>query len=118
VTSPRDARRFVGGLLEGVTSAGVVEAATLLASELVTNAVVHAGSPIVVKVVETGASVRIEVSDSGAGIPAVAPIDPIAEGGRGLALVRDLSSAWGVTQYETGKTVWFTLADASQAAWR
>jgi anti-sigma regulatory factor (Ser/Thr protein kinase) len=117
LTSPGDARRFVGGLLVGVTTAGVIAEATLLTSELVTNALVHAGSPMVVKVVVAGASFRIEVSDSGAGIPAVASVDPTAVGGRGLALVRDMSSAWGVTQHGTGKTVWFSLL-AAPAAWR
>lgn len=99
----------MGGLLARGTTAGVAETATLLASELVTNAVVHAQSPTVVKVVESGASVRIEVDDRGSGVPVVAPADPTSEGGRGLALVRDLSTAWGVIHQETGKTVWFTL---------
>ncbi|WP_030418317.1 SpoIIE family protein phosphatase [Streptomyces sp. NRRL F-5065] len=94
--------------------------ALVVASELVTNAVVHAGTDVelVCRLEETGAIV-IEATDRH---PARAPRggepEPLPEApehGRGLRLVATLSDAWGIT-YRTGaKTVWARLPPADGA---
>ncbi|MGW4026334.1 SpoIIE family protein phosphatase [Streptomyces sp. NPDC005009] len=91
--------------------------ATLIASELVTNAVVHAGTEVRVACrleEETGALV-VEVADQH---PSRAPRGNEPEGppydtpeyGRGLRLVAALSEAWGITYRPGTKTVWARLA--------
>ncbi|NEB90583.1 protein phosphatase, partial [Streptomyces bauhiniae] len=90
------------------------EDATAVVSELVTNAVVHAGTEVEVdwRLEESGAF-TVEVHDQH---PARAPRDPAddtpyetSEHGRGLRLVATLAESWGVT-YRTGrKTVWARL---------
>jgi anti-sigma regulatory factor (Ser/Thr protein kinase) len=90
--------------------------AELLASELVTNASLHApGSPI-------GFAVRLDLRDGGKrGVTCeVTDRSPTApklrqaradqEHGRGMAIVNALAAATGVQVGPTGKTTWFTLA--------
>ncbi|MFC8374176.1 SpoIIE family protein phosphatase [Streptomyces sp. NPDC057239] len=97
--------------------------ATLIASELVTNAVVHAGTEVRVACrleEETGALV-VEVADQH---PSRAPRGNEPEGspydtpeyGRGLRLVAALSEAWGITYRPGTKTVWARLAAGGCAA--
>ncbi|MEU7206835.1 ATP-binding SpoIIE family protein phosphatase [Streptomyces sp. NPDC044989] len=89
--------------------------ALVVVSELVTNAVVHAGTDVEVglRVEETGTLV-VEVADrhpsrapSGGGDHET-PHDP-AEYGRGLRLVAALAEAWGITYRPGSKTVWARL---------
>ncbi|MGY1580448.1 SpoIIE family protein phosphatase [Streptomyces sp. MN13] len=91
------------------------EDAAVVVSELVTNAVVHAGTDVELSCrlePETGALV-VEVSDRN---PARAPRDGAAEPahgtpeyGRGLRLVAALCESWGVTYRRGAKTVWARL---------
>jgi hypothetical protein len=95
-----------------LTSAGaadVCETATLLVSELVTNSVLHARSPVDVVVAVRGTVVRVEVVDRSAHPPTRRHYSAEAGTGRGLVLVEELSAAWGVTASEGGKSVWFEL---------
>ncbi|MFC4032892.1 ATP-binding protein [Streptomyces polygonati] len=91
------------------------ETATLLLSELVTNAVRHSrvpGRQIGARFQLLSATVlRVEVSDAGNGLPVLRRSAPDDESGRGLALVEALSRAWGSYRrpYSIGKTVWFEL---------
>ena len=109
LASAGKARRFVRRSCQGWATAEVVDVAALLTSELVTNAVVHACSPATVVLRRSEAALRVAVSDEGGGVPAVDRHRKNGEGGRGLALVDDLSASWGVVPLETGKAVWFTL---------
>ncbi|MCA1824281.1 MAG: ATP-binding protein [Mycobacteriales bacterium] len=105
------ARRFVAERLAEWRVASVADAAELLTSELVTNAVVHAGTEIGV-VVETGRdAVRIEVSDGDhrAPVPRIRPFEDVTTG-RGLTLVEMLAARWGVQARDGGKAVWFELS--------
>ncbi|MDT9700065.1 SpoIIE family protein phosphatase [Streptomyces sp. P17] len=89
--------------------------AVLVVSELVTNAVVHAGTDVelVCRTEEETGAIVVEVSDRH---PSRAPRDGASEPaygtseyGRGLSLVARLAESWGVT-YRTGvKTVWARL---------
>ncbi|MFI9808430.1 ATP-binding protein [Streptomyces sp. NPDC052301] len=94
------ARRIVADLL---TAWGVPEDprddAVLVASELVTNALVHtAGERIVCRLHDVADRIRIEVEDQdgGRGLPAVRRPGPEDPHGRGLFLVDALSLDWGV----------------------
>lgn len=113
--SARDARHFVRAALDAVAVADPpLETAVLLASELVTNAFLHARTEIVVRYLVGPTVVRVEVTDGNTLRPAAAeaPADAIA--GRGLAIVRALASRWGVDPVDDGKCVWFELPIADR----
>ncbi|MEV7780818.1 SpoIIE family protein phosphatase [Kitasatospora sp. NPDC088351] len=121
------ARGFVRDALLGWGLPEVVDDAVVLVSELVTNAVVHAGTAAEVCCLREDASVRIEVTDHHPerGLPSFADVpvtasdryaDPDGEGGRGLLMCSALAERWGV-EYAAGcKTVWFRLALPDQVA--
>jgi DNA-binding NarL/FixJ family response regulator len=101
------ARRFVVDLLREQGFHDTVERVSVLVSELVTNAVIHAGGDVAVTVRLGTDHVRIEVHDPD---PRPLPRRPatreLDKGGRGLLLVNELASAWGVIPGPSGKTVW------------
>ncbi|MGA2826341.1 MAG: SpoIIE family protein phosphatase [Streptosporangiaceae bacterium] len=114
------ARRFVRQTLRSWDIAGrswdpdrVVDDAVLLTSELVTNAVVHAGTPLDVVCRLTSGELEVAVRDRHPtrtlpDIPQAASIS--AERGRGLLLPSALASSWGVTYARTAKAVWFRMS--------
>ncbi|WSX69836.1 SpoIIE family protein phosphatase [Streptomyces sp. NBC_00932] len=126
--SPSAARRFVRAALADWTALGLpatgftdqlADDSALIASELVTNAVVHAGTTVEVLVRLEGAAgdeppaLVIEVSDHHPSREVRNDPDDHQDGlpeyGRGLRLVSSLAEAWGIT-YRTGlKTVWTRL---------
>lgn len=125
-----EARRFTRATLKGwQVCPGVTEDATVVVSELVSNALrygigareegdatpdafgasgrVH---PAWLALTRQESAVLCAVSDAGTSTPVVAPRDPLAESGRGLLIVDRLSDAWGWTPPDrSGKTVWATL---------
>ncbi|MEE1810995.1 SpoIIE family protein phosphatase [Streptomyces sp. BE133] len=109
------ARAFVRDTLQGWGYTDVVDDAVVLTSELVTNAVVHAGTAADVLCLRTEDGVRIEVSDHypEREIPLQSTgLDfgsPDRENGRGLLLCAALASRWGVEYSPTHKHVWFQL---------
>jgi anti-sigma regulatory factor (Ser/Thr protein kinase) len=86
------------------------EAAILCLSELVTNAVVHAGSASSVHVENDGGVITIAVRNTGL-LPRPGPGsgESLEVHGRGLQLVEGLTSRWGAEQDSTGFTTWFVL---------
>ncbi|MGW8395513.1 ATP-binding protein [Streptomyces lydicus] len=86
----------------------LAEVATLLTSELVTNALVHAegGAMVTARV---GDRLRVEVRDCDGGRPEVQAPTTDGTSGRGLMLVRALADAWGIRTDGFGKCVWFEL---------
>lgn len=77
----------------------------LVFSELVTNAVVHAGGATRIVVSHGDQTLRFEVHDAQRHGPCARA--PLAErGGHGLGIVANLSEAWGWDQTSTGKIVW------------
>lgn len=107
------ARRAVARVAaEGRLSDQVVHDGTLAASELVTNAVLHARTSIHLSVACVGGGVRIEVED---GSPYLPPVDAVrpedlvlnqSMTGRGLALVAATSDEWGAEPIPGGKVTW------------
>jgi anti-sigma regulatory factor (Ser/Thr protein kinase) len=118
VTTPAAARRFVRSALESVEADPVViETAELLTTELVTNAIVHAGCKSHLFIRAAKGVVRVEITDPDDRLPAMAVPDTDAVGGRGLIIVNGLASAWGVeATTKGGKTVWFELSPLSPDA--
>ncbi len=120
------ARAFVRDTLQGWGFAEVVDDAVVLASELVTNAVVHAGTAAHVQCLRREDSVRVEVADRYPrrslpiypghedGPAGTAELE--REGGRGLLLCAALASRWGVDYTATDKRVWFSLELPARAA--
>jgi anti-sigma regulatory factor (Ser/Thr protein kinase) len=79
-----------------------------VASELVTNAAIHAHTMMTIQVSLRPCHVRIAVFD-GSDRPAVAGPAGLSGGGRGLRLVEAVSGAWGSTALPDGKVVWAAL---------
>jgi anti-sigma regulatory factor (Ser/Thr protein kinase) len=83
-----------------------IEVAALLVTELVTNAILHARTAIVVAVEATPGRVVLRVSDGSETKPAVRDFGPDASTGRGIWLVEQLATTWGVERSAAGKEVW------------
>jgi len=122
VDAPRGARRFVRSVLtRWKVSAGIIERAELLASELVSNAFMYGHGSIRVLVASTGGeragfpgAFRVEVCNTGRGHPSVRHPTPEEVSGRGLQIVEELSGAWGSVTNDGETIVWFEMpADAS-----
>jgi GAF domain-containing protein/anti-sigma regulatory factor (Ser/Thr protein kinase) len=108
--SAQAARDFVARALDDAGLQAQAESAVLLASELVTNAVRHAGSALTVAVAIGNAAVRVEVRDHSPRLPALREsMASDDEWGRGLVLVDALASRWGAERLPSGKRVWFEL---------
>lgn len=103
------ARHFVRDRLISWEATEGLDAAVLVTSELVTNAVLHARTAIQVRVEVDGRRVRIEVFDENSRAPVQAACPPDATSGRGLALVSALAPAWGIDHRPDGKVVWAEL---------
>ncbi|MEO7371135.1 MAG: ATP-binding protein [Ilumatobacteraceae bacterium] len=84
----------------------------LCLSEVVTNAVLHAGPPIVVEGGLIDKSVRVEVTDGSPDAPVQRQPGRLSPTGRGLNLLDSLTSSWGVEVTGNGKTVWFEISGA------
>ncbi len=110
--SAGQARRFVREVLGEWRLEGIEEVATLLVSEVVTNAVLHAGTDLTVGLRRSGGNVRVEVADRSTQAASRRHYDSAATTGRGLALVDALSDEWGVEARPDGKTVWFDVGMA------
>jgi CheY-like chemotaxis protein len=105
--SPRRARQFLANHCARWGCLPILDAAQLVVSELVTNALAHARSDCRLRLALVDSALRVEVTDRGSGSP-----DPLVatdrdEHGRGLLLVSAVAAAWGVeTLPGAGKMVW------------
>src|SRR6266498_1131667 len=96
--APGEARRFVRHHVTELGFPNAVEDATLIVSELVTNAINAAPNcPIWASVRNVGRCLILEVRDGSPKPPVFQPADFMAEGGRGLHVVDELSASWGWT---------------------
>ncbi len=112
----RSARRARALVREVLTAAGRVEcldAAELACTELVTNAVLHAHTDLVLTVRIGPGDVRVEVRDFNPALPVQRHYGVESTTGRGLGLVALVTDTHGVSDVdEHGKTVWFTVGAA------
>ena len=141
-TAPGEARRFVADHCRRWGVSDLADSAALLTSELVTNAVLHAGTPITVTASLTQHTIEVGVADRDARAPVRRPAradlltdldavithaDPFADdrhtawhvgpagpvtAGRGLLVLDTIADQWGVARRSAGKEVWFVLAAA------
>jgi anti-sigma regulatory factor (Ser/Thr protein kinase) len=106
----REVRRFVREVLGIWGVDDWLGNAEIIASELATNAVKHARSPFRVSMTRSRASIVLAVRDASFRQPQPRARHTDDDGGRGLALVSELSNKWGTNQELDGKTVWAELA--------
>jgi anti-sigma regulatory factor (Ser/Thr protein kinase) len=110
LTAPETARRFVAASCDAAGLVGDVrDAAVLLVSEVITNAVVHGLSAPRLTVWTTDSSVRVEVGDLGPDLPVQVDADLDASSGRGLAILDSCASSWGWRLKRQGKVLWFIV---------
>ena len=106
VHDPAAARAFVTARLAEWGLSDLREAAVVIASELVTNAIVHAESPICLRLHHNGGQLIIDVEDHGTALPRVFDASPDEARHRGLAIVRAYAHRWGTRATAEGKVVW------------
>jgi anti-sigma regulatory factor (Ser/Thr protein kinase) len=82
-----------------------------MATEMVTNAVIHTGGSVALSAWRTRESEwRVEVTDQSAErLPPSARQAPTATSGRGLAIIDTLATHWGQRRTPGGKSCWFEL---------
>jgi anti-sigma regulatory factor (Ser/Thr protein kinase) len=114
--TPRAARHFVVQVLRDWNRDVEVEAAALLVSELVTNAVLHGHChESTLTVAELGdETVRVMVTDPAAVEPRVRTGRNAEPGGHGMRIVDLVAQRWGCERCGDGKTVWFDLRAPSR----
>jgi len=106
--SVAELRSFLRASLTGEEE---VQDALWLASEIATNAVLHARSAFQVTLEERADVLRVAISDDNSTVPAVAASDASATSGRGLTSIEAVADRWGIDSLPgSGKTVWFELA--------
>ncbi len=116
--SARLARDFVSAMLTIWQLEGATDLTALLVSELVTNAVRHAGTAVELTVTADASRLRIDVVDGSLLCPTVRYVEADqAEGGRGMVLVDALAADWGCEQLAASKRIWADVAlDADAVA--
>lgn len=125
-TAPGTARAHVGAVLAGWGMGTLADLATLVVSELVTNALrestMPAGGPryvngqmplIWVCLLSDTYRLLLEVHDQADGEPVMIDAYPDAETGRGLQMIERLAEQWGWNPKisQPGKCVWAVLRD-------
>ena len=113
------ARAFVSRTLSSHRAGADNDAATLLTSEIVTNAIQHTksgvdGGSVTIVVIGVPRGVLVEVIDDGSAGTPVVKGDLYAAEGHGLFLVQHLAAQWGYLRDPAGTTVWFHLPAADE----
>jgi len=89
----------------------VRDVVALVVSELCTNALLHSPSGFELRVERSGDSLLVEVGDDGAALPVLRDAAPEDPHGRGLRIVDELATDWGVVPADgSGKAVWARIA--------
>lgn len=103
------ARRLVRAVLDAGDRRDLLDNAELLVSEVVTNAIVHAGTVIDVHLCLGEDGLVAEVVDGSPHLPVTRHYSDLAGTGRGLRMLETLVDRWGVRRQGETKTVWFEL---------
>jgi PAS domain S-box-containing protein len=106
------ARRLVGSAVEDTAYAELADSARLAVSELVTNALVHAGTEIGVQVSLDDRGLLLEVHDGNPQTPVLRRHARESGTGRGLHMVQGLADDWGIYHRGDGKVVWARFGQA------
>jgi anti-sigma regulatory factor (Ser/Thr protein kinase) len=108
--APGQARQAISELLARSGRTDLGADATVLVSELVTNAVLHASGPITISAAYLDSILRVEVHDTAPQpLPALRKPSASDKTGRGLHLVALLADQWAVVPTPAGKTIWFEI---------
>jgi len=108
LSSPARARHDIATFLTSRLLPQLVDSATLLVSELVTNSLMHGAGTIRMRATWSNGMLRVDVIDASPELPRSRAT---AQGGRGLRIVQHLATAWGAQAIEgEGKATWFELA--------
>jgi PAS domain S-box-containing protein len=113
-SSAARARNLVRDVLEGGDALEWEDAALLAVSEVVTNALVHAGTTITLTARLDESGLRVEVSDASPHLPRPRDYASMAGTGRGLTLLDQSVDRWGVAPDPFGKVVWFEICRDGQ----
>ena len=111
-SSVAEARHQIRDLLVRSGRNDLSETAVLLVSEVVTNALLHAGTDIDLAGSVGPDGLRVAVRDGSMHLPSRRRYATTAGTGRGLLMLEAMVDDWGITQHSDGKTVWFRLAHA------
>lgn len=105
----RNATRQI--LNEWDVPASAIDDALVVVSELVTNAIRHAGtsSTLEMELSHSREWLRVALRDGSSAPPMPRVADPTAEDGRGMAIMSALSDRWGIEPYDGGKRVWLEI---------
>ncbi|MFB7293550.1 ATP-binding protein [Actinacidiphila glaucinigra] len=115
------ARQFTRATLSNWGMLAIVDTASIVVSEMLTNAVRYglddpayaplSSRPVWLGLLRREEAVLCTVADPGTGIPVVKEPDWFAETGRGLHIIDSLSESWGWTPPdEAGKSVWALIS--------
>jgi anti-sigma regulatory factor (Ser/Thr protein kinase) len=102
-------RRAVRRTLASWGLSQLADTVELMVSELLTNAIQHAGGQVRVRLERDAGTLLCEVCDSVRSLPLLQSPPATAERGRGILLVSELSRTWGCRRTASGKVVWFTV---------
>jgi anti-sigma regulatory factor (Ser/Thr protein kinase) len=110
--APGRARRLLGELFDAWSLDATLHVdAKVLVTELISNAVDHAGSDVVLELDVTVSDgwLRVGLADGSTIRPVVRELDHTAPRGRGMQIVAELADRWGSEERDGGKRVWFEL---------
>ncbi|WP_199439881.1 ATP-binding protein [Umezawaea beigongshangensis] len=102
-------RRWVRGQLSGEVDVHTLVDVLLVVEELVANALQHTAGALELRVVRSDAGVHVEVADRDPRPPRQTGPSGGAWGGRGVQVLEELTTAWGVRSEAGGKVVWALL---------
>ncbi|MGH3444457.1 MAG: ATP-binding protein [Nocardioidaceae bacterium] len=111
-SSVGEARGLIRDLLVEAGREDLAETAVLLVSEVVTNALLHAGTPIDIAALLDDGGLRVEVGDGSAHLPTRRDYGTTSGTGRGMRMLENLVDDWGISRNRHGKSVWFRLSHA------
>ena len=110
-TSAGKARRLLRDALSDLEDDGSIDAAQVAVSEIVTNALVHAGTVMRLRVLLADGDLRVELGDGSPHLPRQRGYSTVAATGRGLHMVSEMVDRWGAypDPDREGKVVWFEI---------
>lgn len=111
--SVAQARAFVTARLTEWELTDLLDVVVTITSELVTNAIMHADGPAVLRLHHDGTRLVIDVTDHGSAWPRVFDAGPDEEQHRGLAIVQAFSNRWGTRATQEGKVVWAEITQGT-----